>query len=148
MKLILDHVEIALGGGGLMIFSGLTALVYPPDSVLGLVTFIFTPGLVLAAVLEARRRKLRQQTITEIRDMLRDVVNSQLAIIEVNAYLAQRDSATDSERQRHHAKITDSAQQIAATLEVLSEDALECWRGRYEEKAGHDPCSTISPAAR
>ncbi|MBV7331249.1 hypothetical protein KFU94_24030 [Chloroflexi bacterium TSY] len=67
--------------------------------------------------------------VTEIREMLKDTIQNELAVIVLNASIAE--SSTEKSEASAQ-RIKSSASKIAEVIDSLSEDAIRCWKKRYQ----------------
>ena len=127
MQFFLRHIELFLSAAGLLVIvavPGLAPNLFGSQWVTAAVTATFVGVLhgMIFWLVRSRQRKLREQTISEISSMLRDVVNNQLTII---AMASESDAAA-------RAKTTvDSARNISTLVNSLNEEKLRQWRERF-----------------
>lgn len=74
-----------------------------------------------------RQRQIRREAIREIRVMLSDIVNNQLAVILTSA--SQMPSRP--EEQQLLAEIGTSIDTVSRLVQDLSEESLQAWQRRY-----------------
>ena len=131
--IFIRHVELWLSALGLILIFVIVLLFAPDgDSVwrtatIAAVTIGVLHGIIFWLI-RRRQRRLRQEAIEEIRDMLSDVVKNQLAVIGV----CLPDAPGAGQRQRRAVgHIRDSLARIALLIDSISEDSLQHWQATY-----------------
>ncbi len=126
MRVFVDHIELWLSAAGLAVILAVPAL-FSGDVgpwKLAAVTAIAVGvihGLIFWLV-RRRQRRVRAETIGEVSEMLRDVVNNQLTVILAHRGVRR---AEDVERVR------TSVHAVSQAVNSLSEESLRSWRSRY-----------------
>ncbi|MBC7366342.1 MAG: hypothetical protein H7343_05935 [Undibacterium sp.] len=133
MNTLLRHLELALTLVGLVVISGVTALIAPRDvgpwQVAAITaTLVGVVHGILFWPVRRRQRAVRLQAVAEIQVMLKDVINNQLTVIQGMDYLRTEDPA-----QTQHATrlISRSVAAISDAIQHLSEESLQAWRNQY-----------------
>jgi LytS/YehU family sensor histidine kinase len=129
MRFFLNNLELVLSAAGLIVIGVVPALLQP---VLGNTMAVTALTAVVVGLLHGvifwlirrRQRQVRQQTISEMRTMLNDVVKNQLAIIALNAQMGRV-------QERQMKRIDDSVSNIVSALDHLSEESLHHWKQCY-----------------
>ena len=80
-----------------------------------------------------RERRLRSQAVVEIREMLRDRVLNQLAVVRVRAAVDGRATGLGTALD----DINDAVDDIHRLIDDLSESELDTWRLTYANAADH-----------
>jgi hypothetical protein len=133
MKIFLRHLELILTTVGLVVVAVLPQWLHVRDwsagevAVATAVTVAALHGLIFWAVRE-RQRRVRTQTIAEVRHMLHDVVNNQLMILGLEIEELAGNSAEARQRLINSRK---SVQRISLALDALSEESLRHWKNKY-----------------
>ena len=133
MRAFLNNIELWLSAAGLLVIWAVPAL-FSSEAVdpWKVATITATAVGVLHGgifwVIRRRQRRIRQQAILEIREMLADVVKNQLAIIGM--WLPGKDRTMYEEQIDG---ITESVTHISELVDTLSEEAIEDWKTTYRE---------------
>lgn len=141
MKFLIENLELALTGAGILViftcafFLGEGDPQNWPALALVAATVGVLHGLIFWLV-RRRQRQMRRKTLAEVRQMLRDVVNNQLAVIQLNHETSRGDPAAMARATR---SIAESAGLISASLHDLSEESLRRWRSQYDGRALGEP---------
>jgi len=129
-----QHIELWLSGAGLLVIFGVAALAGPTGLAFWRLIAIIAVGVgvlhgFIFWAVRRRQRKIRQQSIREIQQMLSDVLKNKLAAI--NMYLPEDESQdlVEQELEGIRASIEDIAQEV----ETLSEESLEGWKDHYSD---------------
>lgn len=77
-------------------------------------------------IMRRHQQVVRAETIHQTKQMLDDVVKNQLSIISVNVQLARPE-------QHRLERINAAIESICSTLDVMSDESLECWKSKYED---------------
>ncbi len=138
MQFFLRHIELFLSAAGLLVIVAVPGLApnlfgSPWRTAAVTATVVGVLHGVIFWLVRSRQRRLREQTISDISGMLRDVVNNQLTII---AMASESDAAA-------RAKTTvESARNISTLVNSLNEEKLKEWRERFPN------LPAVEPAAR
>lgn len=133
MRRFLENIELWLSGAGLLVVWAAAVLVAPGNADVWQVAAVTAlavsvlHGFIFWAV-RRRQRRLRNEAIHEIREMLADTVKNQLAVIGL--WLQTGDPDSDFEVQLEG--INDSIDKISSMVDGLSEESLRSWKLRYE----------------
>ena len=83
--------------------------------------------------MRARRRRVRQAIVAELREMLKDRINSHLTVVLMSVTQRRDHALTEQDREFLESAIA-STRAVARTLDELSEDSLRLWERRYGVK--------------
>ncbi len=125
-----DNIEFALMGLALLIIL-LVPRLFVTRSLWQMVAL--TVALVAAIhglilwIVRWRQHQIRQRAIADMRFMLKDTINNQLAVIVTSTYLATRSPNNAA----YVARINETVKAIAAALDNLSDENLESWQRHY-----------------
>ncbi len=82
----------------------------------------------IICLLRRHQHLVREETIHQTKQMLDDIVKNQLSIISVNVQLSR------PEKQRLE-RINAAIEAICCTLDVMSDESLDCWQMKYQDKS-------------
>jgi C4-dicarboxylate-specific signal transduction histidine kinase len=83
-------------------------------------------------LLRRRYRRVRQEVIEELRDMLRDRINNHLTVLLMSVTDRRNRAMTEDERQMLETAI-EATQAVSQTLAELSTESLRRWKAHYSE---------------
>lgn len=129
MRSLQENVDLMTVTGLVLFFLfGISVLVvWQPHPLIMIVsTFVGMAALhtALHRIMEHRQQCARQKALEETRAMLQDIVSNQLAVIALNAQLSHPED-------KRMERINGSIAQITSSVESLSEESLEHWKGKY-----------------
>ena len=134
MRKILANLELVLCAAGLLTIWLVPAIIGNASSHIWKIATITAlligviHGLTLWLIRQKQRRA-RHEVIADIRHMLQDRINNQLAIIIMNSQMANRVQETSILRLQ---EIKDSAQKVADYVNAISDESLQQWKAKYE----------------
>ena len=79
------------------------------------------------------RRRARQAIVAELREMLKDRINSHLTVVLISVTHRRDHALSDHDREMLESAVA-STHAVARTLDELSEDSLRLWERRYGVK--------------
>lgn len=129
MRLFLKYIELILTGAGLLVVGFVPALV-SSSSETSLTARAVTAILVgvihgvIFFIIRHRQRQAREETIREIRGMLKDVVNNDLTVISIAA-------SGNLNAMKATERVKSATSRISAALDNISEESLKSWKQRY-----------------
>ncbi len=131
MRYLLDNLEIVLSLAGLVViaavtlfFSGLGGDAWQAAAVTATGVGLLHGGIFW--VVRRRQREARRAALRDAQAMLRDLINTQLSIIQgVSELYGRRDFDVAVNR------INESVASISDVLLTLSEEKLQAWKKRY-----------------
>ena len=131
-KHFIDNIELYLSAAGVLVVWLSSALIRPTTgdvwavaAITALVVSVLHGGIFW--VVRRRQRLIREGSIHEIREMLRDRVLNQLAV----AKMWLPDEGRD-EYEVHFAGIEEAIDEIDKQVDGLSEEALRAWKLDYK----------------
>lgn len=129
----IDNIELWLSGAGIVVILGVPNLVVSTPGSFWKVAAITAIGVgllhgVIFWVIRRRQRVVRQKSISEIREMLSDVVKNKLAVIDM--YLPENNEQEIVEEQLEG--IQETIDQISIHVDTLSEESIKDWKTRYD----------------
>lgn len=128
MTIFINNIELFLTAAGLLLI-GLMPWLLPQYSVwqvvaLTALTTSLLHGFIFWSV-RRRQRHVRERTIQEIRQMLKDVVTNQLTVLQLSVALSQqRPERSETALMRARKSIGD----IDNALNALSSESLQQWQ--------------------
>ena len=132
MKFFLKYLELFLSAAGLGVIFLVPLLLSVPGwtdwEVAGITAALVgvLHGLIFWGV-RHRQRVLRNEVLEEVRGMLRDVINNQLAVLKLNLSTENRDASRVKDALEQNMTAIDG---ISATLKNISEESLLRWKHR------------------
>ncbi len=134
VQLFLANIELILSGIGLVVIIVLPMALHPDASHFWMVTALvaIVIGLLHGCIfwlVRRRQRSVRNQTLAEVREMLKDIVNNQLTTISVSSHLTQQGIDSD----KHARKIRDAVHMITESLDSISDESLRHWQIKYKD---------------
>ncbi|HTJ77416.1 MAG TPA: hypothetical protein VL357_00305 [Rariglobus sp.] len=140
MKTLIENLELVLTCAGLLVIIGVSLL-------LGAGTPGYWPLLTLTAagvgvlhgfifwIVRRRQRTLRRKTLAEAQQMLKDVINNQLAVIQMTRETPHSEgAASDNSNQR----VIQAIHLISETLQNISEESLRRWHSQYSNRGDEE----------
>lgn len=130
----LNNIELWLSGAGLFVVWIASVIVAPGGAEVWKVAAITALAVsvihgVIFWVVRRRQRRVRQEAIADIREMLGDRVKNQLAVVQ----MALKSNDADPEVQMQLEMVGESVDNIAELIDNLSEDSLKSWKVHYDE---------------
>lgn len=144
MRGFLDHIELWLSAAGLLVIFGLPRLVGASvdDAWKVSAEVAVAVGVLHGAIfwlVRRRQRAIRRQVIAELRTMLRDRVNNQLAVITMA--ISESDHGAIAESM---SDLEGAVARMGELVNSLSDESLRAWQERYADVI---PTSSQAPAA-
>lgn len=135
MRKLIEHLELVLTAAGLLVIflahflfgTATDGNSWTLTAVTATAVGVIHGGIFW--VVRRRQRLTRRHALTEVSRMLKDIVNNQLCIIQFTADLQSRDQVAIKDA---HARISTSVSQINVTLDNISEESLDIWKGKYD----------------
>ncbi len=130
MRFFLKYIEIILTAAGIFVVAFVPSLFSDEEhlwlsrAVTALLVGILH-GLIFFLI-RHRQRQVREQTLNEIRAMLKDVLNNHLTVISISTSNNTAASKAVERIQRATFAITDA-------LNNISEESLSSWKKKYED---------------
>jgi hypothetical protein len=81
-------------------------------------------------LLRRRYRRVREQVVRELRDMLRDRINNHLTVVLMSVTDRRNRARTEEDRRMLEAAVA-ATNAVSRTLAELSIDSVRRWRARY-----------------
>jgi len=140
MKALLENIELILTGAGLLvIFSvslwlGMENPHYWP-LLAGTAIFVGVLHGLIFWVVRSRQREERKKALVEAQQMLKDVINNQLAVIQI---VHETTHTGDLAIKTANERVICSINLISDTLKNISEESLKRWRSKYENRMSED----------
>lgn len=134
LRTFIENIELWLSGAGLFVVWVASVVIAPGGADIWKVAAITAlvvsvlHGLIFWMV-RRRQRRVRQEAINEIREMLGDRVKNQLAIVEMGV----KATDVDPELSFQLEAMRESIDNIAELVDGLSEESLRSWKGTYSE---------------
>lgn len=129
MRSFLKYIELILTGAGLLVVGFVPAL-FSSSAETSLTARAITAILVgvihgiIFFIIRHRQRQAREETIREIRGMLKDVVNNDLTVISIAA-------SGNLNAMKATERVKRATARISAALDNISEESLRSWKQRY-----------------
>ncbi len=129
MRFFLKYIELILTAAGLLVIAFFPSVISDDANLVA--SRAITASIVgvlhgiIFFVIRHRQRQVREETIREISQMLRDIVNNQLTIISLSA---SKDMAASNAIGR----VQKATKAISGALESLSEESLYSWKRKYQ----------------
>lgn len=136
-KHFIDNIELYLSAAGVLVVLLSTALVQPGTTDVWFVAAVTALAVsvlhgVIFWVVRRRQRLIRESSIHDIREMLRDRVKNQLAVAKM--WLPEEGRA---EYEVHFDGIAEAIEAIDRQVDGLSEEALRAWKLDYANAQEH-----------
>lgn len=133
MRFLLKHIELVLSAAGLVVIAVMPMLFGSHGEQLWKIASItaICVGLIHGLIfwlIRQRQRNVREQTLADVRGMLKDVLNNHLTVILCNASLTKPLTEDDLARLT---EIQTYVTQISANLDSISEESLRKWQTHY-----------------
>jgi len=133
MRIFLRNIELFLSGLGLIVIVVVPNLIQIESLSRWQVTAITATlvGVIHGIIfwlIRRRQRLVRNEAISEVREMLKDIVNNNLAVIALSSQLYGSDA--------HKAQVSieqtkKAVENISRALDTVSEESLRRWRSKY-----------------
>lgn len=133
MKPLVENLELVLTCAGMLVIFGVSILLgmsnpeYWPLLAVTAATVGVLHGFIFWIV-RRRQREVRSKTLAEAQQMLRDVINNQLAVIQMTHEASRADNVAITNANQ---RITQSIGLISEALKNISEESLQRWRTQY-----------------
>lgn len=137
MREFLDIIELFACASGLIVIWLAPIVAGPVPSNIWKIVAITTllAGLthgITVWLIRRRYARIRNEVITDIRLMLKDMINNQLTIIIMNSQMA---NALAESHTAQLQEIRDCAHKVSASLDELSYETLQQWKKKYEKNS-------------
>jgi len=130
MRFFLKYIELILTGAGILVVAFVPSLFSSEEHLLlsRAITALLVGVLhgIIFFLIRHRQRQVREQTLNEIRGMLKDVLNNHLTVISLT-------TSNDSAASKAVERIQRSTFAISDALDNISEESLSSWKKKYEE---------------
>ncbi len=130
MRFFLKYIELILTGAGILVVAFVPSLFSSEEYLLlsRAVTALLVGVLhgLIFFLIRHRQRQVREQTLNEIRTMLKDVLNNHLTVISISTSNNTAASKAVERIQRATSAISDA-------LNNISEESLRSWKKKYED---------------
>jgi uncharacterized ion transporter superfamily protein YfcC len=133
MGIFLRYIELFLSGLGLIVILVVPNLIQSESlskwQVASITaTFVGVIHGIIFWLIRRRQRLVRNETISEVREMLRDIINNNLAVIALSSQLY----GVDARKAKTAIEQTERAiENISKALDTISEESLRSWRSKY-----------------
>jgi uncharacterized ion transporter superfamily protein YfcC len=133
MRIFLRYIELFLSGLGLIVILVVPNLIQSESlskwQVASITaTFVGVIHGIIFWLIRRRQRLVRNETISEVREMLRDIINNNLAVIALSSQLY----GVDARKAKTAIEQTERAiENISKALDTISEESLRSWRSKY-----------------
>ena len=140
MKTLFENLELVLTCAGMLVISGVSLLIgmsnpgYWPLLSVTAATVGVLHGFIFWIV-RRRQREVRRKTLSEAQQMLRDVINNQLAVIQMTHEAPRADDVAMKDANQ---RITQSIGLISEALKNISEESLQRWRSQYRNRTAEE----------
>ncbi len=133
MKSLLENLELILTFAGL-------AVIFAVSLFLGIGNPSYWPILTITAamvgvlhgfifwIIRRRQRLIRRKTLFEAQQMLKDVINNQLAVIQISHEVRSNNASVTQEANE---RMIASIRLISDALRDISEESLSRWHSKY-----------------
>ena len=128
-RLLLDHIELILTGTGLAVIVGVPFLPFVAEGWATVAVTAIVVGAihgVLFWLVRRRQRRVRRETLSEVRQMLRERIGDQLHTLLRSAAPPTRE--LDPAERARVAEVVRAVREVETALEVLSEESLRGWK--------------------
>lgn len=131
MRRLLQNMELHLTAVGLLVIlaSGLISQNMSTDAWRVTAITATAVGIIHGIIfwlVRRRQRQVRLLAIHSVKNMLKDVVNNQLAVLRLANDLNEENPHTSNAKQ-----VDESIDQIKQAIESLSQESLRTWQERY-----------------
>ena len=130
MRFFLKYIELILTGAGILVVAFVPSLFSSEEHLLlsRAITALLVGVLhgIIFFLIRHRQRQVREQTLNEIRGMLKDVLNNHLTVISLT-------TSNNSTASKAVERIQRSTFAISDALDNISEESLSSWKKKYEE---------------
>jgi hypothetical protein len=130
----LRHIELWLSGAGLLVVWAASAILAPGEADFWQVAALTALAVsvlhgAIFRLVRHRQRRVLEQAIVELREMLGDVIKNQLAVIGM--WLPDAHDQTLYEEQMDG--IQESLSHIEGLIDTVSEESIQTWKSKYKE---------------
>lgn len=135
-RAFLDNIELWLSGAGIVVILAVPTILHAQGAdawrlgAIAATTVGVLHGLIFWIV-RRRQRETRREVIAELRGMLRDRVNNNLAVISMSVADVKNAESADSVRD-----LEAAVDRIATLVTSLSDESVESWKKRYGKNVG------------
>ncbi|MCF2972703.1 hypothetical protein L1047_16020 [Synechococcus sp. Nb3U1] len=92
---------------------------------------------ILFWLLRRRQRRVRQEAIEQIREMLEDLIKNRLQTIKMSLHIVQlQQPDLEKQTQKKFDKAYEMIQEIKVVIDCISDESLVHWRHRYQQTIG------------
>jgi len=130
MHFLLKYIELILTGAGIFVVAFVPSLFSSEEHLLlsRAITALLVGVLhgIIFFLIRHRQRQVREQTLNEIRGMLKDVLNNHLTVISMS-------TSNNAAASKAVERIQRSTFAISDALDNISEESLSSWKKKYEE---------------
>ena len=141
MKSLIENLELVLTCGGLLVILAVALLLDAGSPVYWPVIASTTAGAgvfhgVIFWLIRRRQRDVRRKTLAEAQQMLKDVINNQLAVIQMSRETTSPDDIHATTRTNE--RVLNAIGRIADALNDISEESLKRWHSKHHHRIGEE----------